>query len=83
MDWAWRQALARHGWKQSQCTGGWFRRHEKRRAEFVGGDYIPRYAREVRRLRRLGSLPNAENQAQCYRDVVLHAVEDNSGSEVR
>ena len=52
MNWAWRQALQNHGWKQSQCDGSWFRRHSNRRTEFVGGDYIPQYKREVLQIRR-------------------------------
>ena len=55
MGYAWRAVLTLHGWKQSQCDGCWFRTHndvgKERRTEFVGGPYIPRYAREVARIR--------------------------------
>ena len=54
VDWAWRQVLEEKGWKQSQCNGAWIRKHYNRKSEIVGGSYIPRYTREVNRLRRLG-----------------------------
>ena len=54
MNWAHRNVLIRHGWKQSQCDGSWFRPRKRGRTEFVAGPYIPRYEREVRKELRDG-----------------------------
>lgn len=55
MDWAREEALKQHGWKQSQCDTSWFRKHDKigkeRKTEFVGGNFIPEYKRDVKRIK--------------------------------
>jgi len=52
MNWAWIQILKKHGWRQSQHDGSWFREYDNKQTEFVAGDYIPKYKREVNRLLR-------------------------------
>lgn len=58
IDWAWEEALKQHGWKKSQSDGAWVRVHDKlgkeRRTEFVSGHYIPKYKRDVNRIRKNG-----------------------------